>query len=533
MDLGTKKDTVRERAERRERGKEKAKAKERKASRTEERKVRERATAGKDREIGGTSIMIRGGQNRSVVTVVTVGHGVTRRPSALSGRSVVRWNTVQWCHVLHRLLFLTLDPLCRNVSKQCILLLSHLSVGRNLLTIRWTGLTNGGTIGKVIGWRDWQDDWYWHDSEDCASEPYDNENAYLLCGVAGSSPSLNQQSKDKVKLMIDSGSQSTACSVDFAKGKVTDDTERATLWDIQDQKIEAHGKKIVDVKFHGQANETLVPASINVDVSDVARNVASMGRLLRAGFDLHFTNHGHTCWIENGVLKTTISEDSPTSEAPLYSLDVEVLPPPGEICESRSTASARIASIAMDDERVEEGSRVELAGLVRDVGLNGKRGICMGRAPDGERWLIALPGGRRVNAKTSNIKPAGDLDTEIVQREDTSAVPLRGPEDPPSRAMIEAHNLTHLPAAPWCEICVQARGRSDYWHTQVKYDNQIPCVQMDFQFISGVAVWCPEAQAKATVLTMVDMDSGYVGVLMVSGKNTDNFTLRSSSSFVD
>ena len=63
---------------------------------------------------------------------------------------------------------------------------------------------------------------------------------------------------------------------------------------FQDQKIEAHGKKNVDVKFHGQANETPVPASIKVDVSDVARNVASMGRLLRAGFDLHFTNHGHT-----------------------------------------------------------------------------------------------------------------------------------------------------------------------------------------------------------------------------------------------
>ena len=74
-------------------------------------------------------------------------------------------------------------------------------------------------------------------------------------------------------------------------------------------------KLAVDVKFHGQANETLVPASIKVDVSDVARNVASMGRLLRAGFDLHFTNHGHTCWMENGGLKTTISEDSPTSEA--------------------------------------------------------------------------------------------------------------------------------------------------------------------------------------------------------------------------
>ena len=73
----------------------------------------------------------------------------------------------------------------------------------------------------------------------------------------------------------------------------------------------------------------------------------------------------------------------------------------------------------MDGERVEEGSRVELAGLVRDVGLNGRKGICMGRPPDGERWLIALPGGKRVNVKMSNNKPAGDLDTMRLFREKT------------------------------------------------------------------------------------------------------------------
>ena len=130
--------------------------------------------------------------------------------------------------------------------------------------------------------------------------------------------------------------------------------------------------------------------------------------------------------MENGGLKTTISEDSPTSEAPLCSLDVALLPPPGE----EPAVGARVTPIATDDERLEEGSRVELAGLVRDTHLNGQRGICMGRALDGERWLIALPGGRRVNVKMSNINPAGDLDTEIVQREATGAVPLRGPKEP-------------------------------------------------------------------------------------------------------
>ena len=43
---------------------------------------------------------------------------------------------------------------------------------------------------------------------------------------------------------------------------------------------------------------------------------------------------------------------------------------------------------------------------------------------------------------------------------------------------------------------------------------------------------CPAGNAKATVLTMVDMDTGYVGVLMVSGKSPSNSMVRSTSSFV-
>ena len=260
--------------------------------------------------------------------------------------------------------------------------------------------------------------------------------------------------------MIDSGSQSTACCVDFAKDYATDDSD---------------GKKFVDVKFHGQSNEAPVPASMKVDVSDVASKVAPVNRLLKAGFDLHFTNHGPPCWMENGGLKTAISEDSATSGAPLHTLDVEVSPPPGELSNGNTAVGPRVAPITAGDVRLEKGSRVELAGLVQDMGLNGQRGVCMGAAPIGERWLIALLGGRRVNMKLWDIKPAGGPDAEVVQREASSAVPKKGPEDPPVRPMIEAHNLTRLPAAPWCEICVQARGKS-HWQTQVKYDSEVPCV---------------------------------------------------------
>ena len=69
--------------------------------------------------------------------------------------------------------------------------------------------------------------------------------------------------------------------------------------------------------------------------------------------------------------------------------------------------------------------------------------------------------------------------------------------------------------------------------TRAKYDAEIPCVQMHCQLISVVAVWCPEVHAKAFVLTMVDMDTGYVEVLLVSGKSPEIFMVKSTALFVD
>ena len=100
-----------------------------------------------------------------------------------------------------------------------------------------------------------------------------------------------------MKLMMDSGSKSTVCSVEIAKGYATDDTERAKLWDIQCQKIEAHDNKIIDVKFHGQANETLVRASMWMCQMS-QEMLFRWGRLLKAGLDLQFmNNHGYICWM--------------------------------------------------------------------------------------------------------------------------------------------------------------------------------------------------------------------------------------------
>ena len=175
MDLGTKRDTVTERAVRKLRGKEKEKARGRKARRKGERKARERATAGKERETGGTSIMIRGGRNRSVVTVVTVGNGVTRRPSALNGRGVVRWNLVQWCHILHRLVS---DP--------------GSSVSQRVQAVNSSPVSPVCWSESAEDEEDWPDEW-WHDLDSDWTEDWQNGTTMrvpnLVCGDAGSNPS--------------------------------------------------------------------------------------------------------------------------------------------------------------------------------------------------------------------------------------------------------------------------------------------------------------------------------------------------------
>ena len=74
-----------------------------------------------------------------------------------------------------------------------------------------------------------------------------------------------------------------------------DHAEKAKLRDIQDQPIESYGKKIVDVKFMGDDNQEDIPCSLSMDVSDVGKDVVSMGRMLRAGFDMHLIAHGHKC----------------------------------------------------------------------------------------------------------------------------------------------------------------------------------------------------------------------------------------------
>ena len=228
-------------------------------------------------------------------------------------------------------------------------------------------------------------------------------------------------------------------------------------------------KKLVDVKFVGEVGEDDIDPSLKMDASNVARNVASMGRLTRAGFDLHFTNHftnfGHTSWMERDGRRTMICEDDPQSDAPLYSMRLKVRPIPGSEARELDAAPLRVAPLRRADE-LPEACEVELAGLTTHSALNGQRGRCVQKLEsEPERWRVKLDTGRVINVKLKNIRRLDVPTAEVPSRDAASSargpVAWRSPGELPSRAVIESHNLAHLAYAGWCEICVAARGETD------------------------------------------------------------------------
>ncbi len=52
-----------------------------------------------------------------------------------------------------------------------------------------------------------------------------------------------------------------------------------------------------------------------------------------------------------------------------------------------------------------------------------------------------------------------DTDSEQSEAEHVPPVEIEVPKEP-TRAMILAHEITHIPYCTWCPICVQARGRN-------------------------------------------------------------------------
>ena len=173
-----------------------------------------------------------------------------------------------------------------------------------------------------------------------------------------------------------------------------------------------------------------------------------------------------------------------------------------------------VAPVERSDQ-IKIGDEVRLVGLDRCADLNDKIAKIVGFHKKSGRWTISLiddmDAEHIYHVQEMNVRKHVVASAEQVKADAKASLPisLRAPEAPPSKAEIEAHNLAHVGDAPWCEICIDAKGKSDH-HASVQADEaaekQIPQVQMDYMFMTADCLTCAEDKAKATMVTLVDAE---------------------------
>ena len=109
----------------------------------------------------------------------------------------------------------------------------------------------------------------------------------------------------------------------------------------------------------------------------------------------------------------------------------------------------------------------------------------------------------------SGVQASEAVQKQFEREPLTEALP-KPPDDP---ALIELHEITHMPRAPWCEACVASRSREDnYSDTQPK--REFPLISIDYMFTKTEG----DEKPLCTHLVCVDSQSKYVHVVGLDRK---------------
>ena len=70
-----------------------------------------------------------------------------------------------------------------------------------------------------------------------------------------------------------------------------------------------------------------------------------------------------------------------------------------------------------------------------------------------------------------------------AQPEGGSGLLTRLPAAVPNAEAVRQHNLTHMPYAPWCKVCIAAEAKDDL-HRRLGSADGIPIVEVDYSFLA-------------------------------------------------
>ena len=145
-----------------------------------------------------------------------------------------------------------------------------------------------------------------------------------------------------------------------------------------------------------------------------------------------------------------------------------------------------------------------------------------------KEYEARLRGSREIAEELKRREEAINRDPESARIPADLPVPTQ-----PSEVERELHNLTHLPFASWCEVCLRSRTRDNPHRTMPKEEEAtrlagptLPLVSMDWFEIKGSPTdEQPESEAKhgfVQCLLVTDAQTGYVAAIPVPEKKNQS-----------
>ena len=196
-------------------------------------------------------------------------------------------------------------------------------------------------------------------------------------------------------------------------------------------------------------------------------------------------------------------------------------------------------------------------GAAMEKGMQIDFGSLVARGPDGQaidlvkratRFYLAVGWSKKEALLNDGICPVETAEGVVDTPEGEAGVEISvdGPEGPwderraatemnapilPSDEVVRAHNLTHLPFAAWCKLCVEGRGQEAAHYRRVVEPSVVPVLAADYHFFSARAEELPVD--TSTCLAMVCHNTSYLGAALVPQKGVHPHAVRAVQKFMD
>lgn len=317
-------------------------------------------------------------------------------------------------------------------------------------------------------------------------------------------------------MLIDSGAFDHVCPVDFAVNVPLTPPGRSVVGVTADgTPLPSYGFR--EVKCCTQRGQRIC---VKFQVMDIARPILSVSRLSKAGFITHiqeelaYIEPAHGGWavplVKHGqlyYLPVQLADGSETgftfqqsvsscaenenfvgSSSRLCGLPCSYMFQ-GTNCEGRcaqflghfGTPWACVCDRAEHDAR----SHIDTKPLSQHQHPGTHQGVVCGTTFGADlahalHCHEARPGPQGVQVCPSENGPEEQQEAGNDCRPDCVVEPQM-----PSSMQMEEHDRTHLPFARWCPTCIAAKAADDAHRRQLKDDDEIPVLQLDYCFVQG------------------------------------------------